>query len=271
MNLLLLIVFLTLLGGCRAAAPSGRPAAVRLVGASDLLDDIMKTYNKNIPNLTFSRTLGRPGSIGAVDAVESGLGEAALTGSGAAYTAFTRGTGELPYPHRSLRGMAVVGTNALHLVLRPDLTFRSFASLRGKRIAIGPPGTNTEVTARMLLPAFGIPESDLEALPFSEIPRRLADRTLDAHFFVVTYPSPVIQADLAVPGTHLISIRGPEVSKLREKYPYFRPIVVYAGTYPGQQNDLETLGLDLLLVCRADLSEEIVYAMLPRMAGLSRH
>lgn len=115
-------------------------------------NSIVKTYNRKIPDLTLSTTLGRPGSIGAVDAVESGLGEAVLTGSGVAYTAFTQGTSGLPYPHRNLRGMAVLGTNALHLVLRPGLHFQSFADVRGKRIAIGPQGTNTEATARLLAP-----------------------------------------------------------------------------------------------------------------------
>src|SRR5262245_36967582 len=190
MNVRILVVLLILFAGCRAESRSQQHANVRLVGASDLLDSLVKTYNARIPDATFSTTMGRgPGSIGAVDAVEEGLGEAALSGSGVAYTAFTQGTIESPHPHRSLRGMAVLGTNALHLVIRPGFRFQGFADLLGKRIAIGPQGTNTEVTARTLLPGFGISESSLEVPPFSEVPRRLADRTLDAHFFVVTYPS----------------------------------------------------------------------------------
>jgi len=256
--LAVLVFFLT---GCSPKSPSP-PANVRLIGGTELLQTLVKTYNRAIPEATFSSTVQRPGAIGAVDALETGQGDAALTGAGVGYTAFTKGTDEVPYPHKNLRGVAVLSVNALHLVIRPGLPFRQITDLRGRTIAIGPQGSNTEATARKFLPQFGILESDLQTPAFPEIPHRLADKTLDAHLFVISYPSQAILADLAVPGTQLVSIHGPEVLKLREKYPYLRPIIIPAGTYASQASDIETVGVDLVFVCRADLSEELVYKML---------
>lgn len=255
------VVFFSLLPGC--SAESRRPPAhIRLVGGTELLQAMVKIYNREIPVASFSSSVQRPGAIGAVDALESGQGDAALAGAGVSYTAYTKGTDEVPYPHKSLRGVAVLGVSALHLVTRPGLPFQQMTDLRGKTIAIGPQGSNTDVTARKLLPQFGILESDLQTPTSQEIPLRLADSTLDAHLFVISYPSPTIAADLAVPGTQLVSIHGPEVLKLREKYPYLHPIVIPAGTYAGQNGHIETVGVDLIFVCRSDLGDELVYKML---------
>jgi TRAP transporter TAXI family solute receptor len=255
------VVLAFFLSGCsrETAAPV---INVRLVGGTELLQALVKTYSNEIPGVTFSSTVQRPGAIGAVDALETGMGEMALTGAGVGYSAFMKGTDEVPFPHKSLRGVAVLGVSALHVVTRPGLHFQQLTDLRRKTIAIGPQGSNTEVTARRLLPQFGIAESDLITPAFQEIPRRLADRTLDAHLFVRSYPAQSIEADLAVPGTRLVAIHGAEVLGLREKYPYLRPIVIPAGTYTGQTSDIETVGVDLILVCRADLNEELVYRML---------
>ena len=232
------------------------------MGGTELLQEIVKLYNREIPGASFSSTVQRPGAIGAVDALESGQGEAALTGAGVGYTAYTKGTDEVPFPHTKLRGVAVLGVSALHLVTRPGLTFHQMTDLRGRAIAIGPQGSNTDVTARKFLPQFGIQESDLHTPAAQDIPHRLADSTLDAHLFVISYPSSTIAADLAVPGTRLVSVHGPEVLKLREKYPYLHPVVIPAGTYAGQTGHIETVGVDLIFVCRADLSDDLVYKML---------
>ncbi|HET9220013.1 MAG TPA: hypothetical protein VFR18_23745 [Terriglobia bacterium] len=71
------------LSGCSTeSAPP--PVNVRLVGGTELLQALVKTYSDAIPGITFSSTVQRPGAIGAVDAVETGMGEMALTGAGAA-------------------------------------------------------------------------------------------------------------------------------------------------------------------------------------------
>jgi hypothetical protein len=255
------VVIFCLLSGCSQQSPPA-PINVRLVGGTELLQALTNTYNKAIPGATFISTMQRPGAIAAVDALENGVGEVALTGAGVGYTAFTKGTDEVPTPHKTLRGMAVLSVSALHLVTRPGFHFERLTDLRGKKIAIGPQGSNTEVTARRLLPQFGVAESDLETPAYEDVPKRLANQTLDAHLFVRSYPTQSIEADLEVPGTHMVSVRGPEVLNLREKYPYLRPIVIPAGTYTGQKTDIETVGVDVILVCRADLGEDLVYRML---------
>jgi TRAP transporter TAXI family solute receptor len=71
----------------------------------------------------------------------------------------------------------------------------------------------------------------------------------------------------------LLPIGRAEVNQLRSSYPFLRPVTVPARQLAGQEKPVETLGSEWLLVCRSDLSEELVYqltreffAQLPAMA-----
>ena len=71
----------------------------------------------------------------------------------------------------------------------------------------------------------------------------------------------------------LLPIGRTEVNKLRSSWPFLRPVTVSAHKLAGQNQPVETLGSEWLLVCRSDLSEELVYqltraffAELPAMA-----
>lgn len=253
--------------GCRSEAPLPQNSEVRVAGGvlggvATLADALVKVYLRKLSDVVFS-TRESPGAVTNVDYVESGLAEVTLTQSDIAYIAFTKGTETRPYPHRKLRGMAVLNITAMHLIVAPGIDFHSLKNLRGKRIGIGTPGSSTEVTVRIVLRQFGISLSELylQWLPFPQMPAHLADRTLDAEFLLVSFPSVLAQAALAVAGTRLVPIQGPALTKLREEYPFLRPIVIPAGTY-GQSNDIQTLGVDTVFVCREDLSEDIVYRML---------
>ena len=71
----------------------------------------------------------------------------------------------------------------------------------------------------------------------------------------------MVTAALAVPGTRLVPIHGSDISNLKVNYPFLKPVVIPAKTY-DQPEDIDTVGVDVLLICRENLSEEIVYRML---------
>jgi uncharacterized protein len=71
----------------------------------------------------------------------------------------------------------------------------------------------------------------------------------------------------------VLPIGRPEVNRLRGSYPFLRPVTVAANQLHGQDQPVETLGSEWLLICRSDLSEDLVYqltreffAQLPAMA-----
>ena len=119
------------------------------------------------------------------------------------------------------------------------------------------------MTAKIILAQSGIPLSEIELVRVSQtqVPSHLADGTIDAEFITGAYPADLVSAVLGVPGTRLVPIQGSDISNLKDKYPFLKPVVIPANIY-GQAEDIHTVGVDVLLICRENLGEEIVYRML---------
>jgi TRAP transporter TAXI family solute receptor len=219
-------------------------------------------YGTRLPDIRFSLSQS-VGWVSNVDRLQSGIGDVAFTQSDIAYTAFTTGTETNPTPHTKLRGLAVMWLVPLHLIVGPRADFHGVKDLRGKRVGFGPPGSGTEVTTRVILGQLGIPLSEvhLESMPAAQVPSHLADGTIDAEFIMGAYPSDSVTLALAVPGTRLVPIRGFDISNLKARYPFLRSVVIPANVY-AQPEDIDSVGVDILFVCRENLSEEIVYRML---------
>ena len=49
------------------------------------------------------------------------------------------------------------------------------------------------------------------------------------------------------------------IEEMRTQYPYLKRTLIPRGTYPNQPEPVRTLGIDTLLVCRADLDDDLVY------------
>jgi TRAP transporter TAXI family solute receptor len=219
-------------------------------------------FQKELPDIEFTvkETLGSPANL---DALERGATDITFSNSDIAYRAFTKGTETNPHPYRNLRGVVVLSYSALHLIVGPGFEFRTVTDLRNKKIGIPQSANATEFTVHLVCSYFGIDRSELqlEWLSVEELHRRLQDRTLDAIFDFARYEVETITAALRVPGARLVPIQGPAIDKLREDYPFLRPVVIPAATY-GQRVDVQTIGVDRIVVCHRNVSEDVVYRIL---------
>jgi TRAP transporter TAXI family solute receptor len=107
------------------------------------------------------------------------------------------------------------------------------------------------------------------------MPSRLMAGELEAGVIQVSpsSPAPFAKDAMAIQGAQLVPISGPAMSRLRERYPFFRPVTIPGGTY-GAHGDTETVGMDFILVCREPVRDDVVYEMmkvlfesLPELAG----
>lgn len=252
------------MAGCRADSDPRRKPEVRIVALAGRtwLDALAKIYASKLYDVNFS-TFEGSGGVTNMDFVQNGRAEIGMAQSDIAYFAFTSGTETDQHPHSKLRGMALLQMATMHLIIAPGVQYRSLSDLRGKRVGVGMHGSSTEVTVRTILPELGIPlsEIDLQRVPFSQIPRQLIEGNLDAGFVFDSYPSALAAPAIAANGGRLASIEGPATTKLREKYPFFRSVIIPAGAY-GQNAEIQTLGIKSVMVCRDDMADELVYRML---------
>jgi TRAP transporter TAXI family solute receptor len=100
---------------------------------------------------------------------------------------------------------------------------------------------------------------------------RLKDGTVDAATFGgAGISEPMMIANQTV-GIRLIDLRGDAVTRLRGRYPFFNTVLVTSEQLPGQAGDAQTLGVDNLLVCRQELTDERVYQLTGSFLEASRY
>jgi TRAP transporter TAXI family solute receptor len=256
-------------GACdRASTPPPPPVVtVRLTsgipGATfhPLGERLAQGYARVLPAVTV-QTQESPGSVRNVRELQAGTADLGFAFADVTYVAFVGQLGEDPRPFDRLRGVAVLQLTPLHLLARAGLDVRSIRDLRGKRVGTGPPGSGTALTSDILMRGFGVAPADIaaEALPFNDAARRLVAGTLDAAFVSAGYPSESVQIATRA-GARIVAVEGDEVTRLRTDYPFLRLTFVPGGTYPGHPAPVSTVGVDSLLLCRADLDEDLVYRL----------
>ena len=257
-----------------AAAPRSQELTLLSGIAASFTNDLIKRFNVALPQ-THIALQASTGGVAVVSAVDKGEGQLGLAQSDVAYLAYRRGIEKNQYPHKNLRAIAVLWVNTFYVLVRGDSRFRSIRDLKGQRVGVIRPGTSGEFSTRIVLGAHGMSYADVKPIfePTDTLMPMLAKGEIDAVFSANPLMLDTIHTLSETVPLRLLPIGRTEVDKLRSSYPFLRPVTVSAHNLAGQNQPVETLGSEWLLVCRSDLSEELVYqltreffAQLPAMA-----
>ncbi|MBI3998309.1 MAG: TAXI family TRAP transporter solute-binding subunit [Armatimonadetes bacterium] len=168
-----------------------------------------------------------------------------------------------PQPAATLRGMAMLYPETIQVVTLRSKNINSIADLRGKRIAVGAPGSGTEVNARQILRAFelGYYNTRPDFLNFAEAADQLKDGVVDGAFITAGFPTAAVQDIASGRDLKILPIPRDVVEQLRETYPYYTHVTIPANTYRGQIEPVETTAVMAMLVTRQDVEEHLIYAL----------
>lgn len=161
-----------------------------------------------------------------------------------------------------LRAVFSLHPEPLTLVARKEANIKSLADLKGKRVAIGNPGSGTRSSVDELMAATGMKGSDFAAvseLKADEHGAALCDNKIDAFFYVVGHPSANIQDPMTTCGAQLVNVTGAAVDKLVAANAFYATASIPAKTYPSQAAQLDTYGVLATVVTSAKKSEDEVY------------
>jgi hypothetical protein len=166
-------------------------------------------------------------------------------------------------PIGNLRGMAMLYPETIQVVTLKSKGINTIADLRGKRIAVGAPGSGTEVNARQILRAFdlGYYNTRPDFLNFAEAADQLKDGVIDAAFITAGHPTAAVQDIASSRDLKVLSISRDVVEALRETYPYYTRTTIPANTYKGQTEQVETAAVMAMLVTRQDVDENLIYTL----------
>jgi TRAP transporter TAXI family solute receptor len=256
------IAFLVI-GGCRAAE---RRTELPVVRMATILGRIMtplsaaldKVLPEHFPARVEVRKISNSGEYPRL--LETGEIELAMIQTDLAYVAYTQGLGDSPYPMKKLRGVAVLYTTPLHVLVTESSHIRNIVQLRGKRVYAGSAGSSTEFTARMTLQGLGLSfaDMDLRRIPETDIVRSLRSGELDAVLYRGNDPYPAIQQMMQIPGVSFVPISKNQIETIHAHHPFLHSTSIPARMY-GDHPEIETVGGDMLLACRANLPDELVY------------
>ncbi len=202
------------------------------------------------------------GSVANVNGIAGGTIESGFSQSDVAFWAHS-GTGiwEDQEAVESLRAIANLYPESIHLVAAADSGIAGVADLAGKRVSLDEPGSGTLVDARIILEAAGLSEDDIEAeyLKPGEAADRMRDGAMDAFFFVGGYPAGAIAELASQQDVVIVPIEGDAATSILTDYEFFAQDTIPAGTYEGQDADVATISVGAQWITSADQPEELVY------------
>lgn len=164
----------------------------------------------------------------------------------------------------NLRALGSAYPNAVQLVTLEGSGITSLADLRGKRVSVGAPGSGTEVSAKAILEANGITYDDFEPqrLNFNETTAAIRDGQIDAGFLSVGPPTSAILDLATTRDVHLVSLEGEELENAVGASDVFARYTLKGGTYPGVDEDTQTVGTPNVIVVSAEMDEQLAYDFL---------
>ena len=219
-------------------------------------DNAAAVINETDPSLKVV-TQNTAGSGENIKLLEQGKVDTALVAGEPAYEAFS-GIGRAP---SNLLIIAAIYSNPGLFAVRGDSTAKSVSDLVGKRIAWGTRASGLTLLGKYIMDGLG----------------RDRDKDFDPVFLEKAGDGPVMVADGSVaalwgggvgwPGFTAISKAGgrfiglnPEEIKLvTAKHNFLKPIVVPAGSYEGQKEDVASVGSWSYILARTDLPDDVAY------------
>ncbi|MFU0507908.1 TAXI family TRAP transporter solute-binding subunit [Pseudaminobacter sp. NGMCC 1.201702] len=201
-------------------------------------------------------------SVENLNLLQQGKGEIGFS-LGDSVKLAAEGNTEAGFPGKldKLRGIAAIYPNYIQIVASAESGIKTLADLKGKSLSVGAPASGTELNARAIFAAAGMKYEDLgkvEYLPFAESVELIKNRQLDATLQSAGLGVASIR-DLATSlKINVVAVPKAEVEKIGAPY---MPVVIPAGTYEGQDADVETAAVGNFLITHEGVSDETAYQM----------
>lgn len=193
-----------------------------------------------------------------------------------------------------LRSIASLYKEPLQVIFRYPADVTDLVQLKNFRVYVGPPGSGSRLTTMNFLAASGMRPGKM--LRFSDaiggagtdlfdVFTRMRNQDLDAIFVVSAAPFEVrhlndrgdttwpmgrtkisdLFGNLLQEGTvYVKSLPTAMVLRLTDRFPLFSLMEIPSGTYPGQTQAINTVGVSVHLVTTADFPGELVHYLLER-------
>lgn len=223
---------------------------------------IAKALTEKEPFLKIN-TSASNGSLANVQGLQNGQIDLGLVSGDVALVAY-EGKGEFTgKPVENLRVVAAVYSSLSNWIVRDSANITYVHDLVGKRVALGPEGSTTELSARNALTVLGINKSNTQFLNYGlgTAATAVLEDDVDAVHGFAGIPINGLEEMAQKTPTRLLQYTDEELRKILARNASYSRAIIPAGTYTGQTQPVETFGVKCLLCVSAEMDEELVYTI----------
>jgi len=172
------------------------------------------------------------------------------------------GIGQTPM---HLKVLSVMYPNPGMFVVRASSPYKTIEDLKGKPVAFGTRASGLRILVNDVLDGLGMkPDVDFKQVILdkaAEGPRLVLDKKVEALWGAgIGWPGFVKVAN-GPEGARFIAPSSAQIKQILAKHTHLKTMSVPAGTYKGQDTQIDSLGLWSLIIVRPGLSEDVVYQL----------
>jgi len=166
-------------------------------------------------------------------------------------------------PYTTLRAVGSLYPEPVHVLVRADNAINSVGDLRGRRVAIGEPGSASRTTALRVLQAHGLAPADVKPaeLSLGDALVALRQKEVDAVIQVIGAPADSVRDALAEIPLRLVPLAERAVATLVASNQGYFAYTIPRGAYGMQKQDVRTIATAALLLVSPELSDKEVEAL----------
>lgn len=146
--------------------------------------------------------------------------------------------------------MTQIYPEVLHVVTLGRTGIESIEDLEGKKVAIGPSGSGTQIIARQVLSAYGIEQGDYQSFEegFGDASGKLQDGNIHASFEVLGSPaSGIDQLQASTGDVKYLEITGEQLNQI-ESDTFYNPYEIPADAFEWLDSPVQTISAYAVLV-----------------------
>ena len=157
-------------------------------------------------------------------------------------------------------GVAYLYPAVLQIATKSGAGVNSFEELKGKRVSMGPPGSNAAVLATRLLQEYGVfKDITPRFLSYNEGVKALINGQVDATVVLAGAPTASLIDLDSQTDMKLLSANIEKLESLIQKYPFYQAYSLPAGTYPDQTSPVTMINDPAILFTSSKEDQSTVY------------
>jgi uncharacterized protein len=237
---------------------SGVGGTAYIVGSA-----MSKIVNKYVPEvqMVVEATGGTIASVRFIaEKYEKNQEAFGLSDSQGLYQAYT---GKQPFTKKydMIRAVTFVYGSGVNLVVRKDSPIKTYADLKGKKVAIGPAGSGLATMSVDLIAEHGLKKDMYKSifLGFKEVPEGIQDGSIDAGFIAGSYPVPALVELSMQKELRIIPVDEKVLKKVLAESPFFATDTLKPGAYKGVEKATPIMVFGIILETHSKCDPELIY------------